>query len=101
MSFTSSTTSLGSYAVADCGGSGWIGYGFLTSITIPTSVTRIGYGAIGWNAQLKSVNIPSSVTYIGDVAFFLCLSLTSITIPTSVSYIGMQPVLFLKYITLS
>lgn len=93
MSFTSRTTSLGVYAIAHCG--------FLTSITIPTSVTRIERGAIGWNGGLTSISIPSSVTYIGDVAFFLCPSLTSITIPTSVSFIGMQPVLFLKCIILS
>ena len=71
-----------------------IGYGAfdgcsgLTSVTIPTSVTRIGYGAFAGCSSLTSVTIPNSVTSIGDYAFDGCSSLTSVTIPTSVTSIG-------------
>ena len=55
---------------------------------IPSSVTRIGYGAFSYCSSLTSINIPSSVTRIGASAFFGCSSLTSINIPSSVTSIG-------------
>ena len=41
----------------------------LKSVTIPNSVTSIGYYAFADCTSLKSVNIPDSVTSIGDYAF--------------------------------
>ncbi|MGR5328603.1 leucine-rich repeat domain-containing protein [Photobacterium damselae] len=58
----------------------------LTSITIPTSVTYIGTGAFS-NNKLTSIKIPNSVTYIADYAFE-GNKITSVTIPNSVAYIG-------------
>ena len=61
---------------------------YLTSVTIPNSVTRIeDYAFLGCN-DLTSVTIPNSVTSIGKYAFFGCFRLTSITIPNSVTSIG-------------
>ena len=85
----------------------------LTSITIPSSVTSIGYHAfpscltsiefeansrltsIGdsafWNCDaLTNITIPSGVTSIDRSAFEYCDGLTSITIPSSVTTIGDQ-----------
>lgn len=59
-----------------------------TSITIPNSVTSIGYGAFKDCSSLTSITIPNSVTSIGVHAFDGCRSLTSIIIPDSVTSIG-------------
>jgi hypothetical protein len=58
-------------AFAECKG--------LTSITIPNSVTSIGYYAFRYCSGLTSCTIGSGVTSIGDSAFYNCNNLTSIT----------------------
>ena len=60
----------------------------LTSVTIPNSVTSIGWYAFCNCRELASVTIPNSVTSIGGDAFRGCSGLTSITIPNSVTSIG-------------
>ena len=50
----------------------------LTSITIPNSVTSIGWYAFYGCSSLTSITIPNSVTSIGDYAFHGCSSLTSV-----------------------
>ena len=52
---------------------GYFAYGrtSLISVTIPNSVTTIGYAAFGECTGLTSVNIPNSVTTIGEWAFDL------------------------------
>ena len=60
----------------------------LTSITIPDSVTSIGYRAFYDCERLTSITIPDSVTSIGERAFSRCSKLTNINIPNSVTSIG-------------
>ena len=62
--------------------------GAKTSVTIPNSVTSIGYSAFYDCSGLTSITIPNSVTSIGNEAFNGCSGLTSITIPNSVTSIG-------------
>ena len=59
----------------------------LTSITIPNSVTEIGWDAFSHCTALKSLTIPNSVTVIRNNAFESCTSLEYLSIPNSVQYI--------------
>ena len=64
------------------------GYQHLRTITLPDSVTSIGYRAFSDCTSLTSITIPEGVTSIGNYAFEYCTSLTSITIPEGVTSIG-------------
>ena len=69
----------------------------LESITIPDSVTSIGYDAFGICTSLTSVTIGNGVTSIGDSAFSVCDSLTNITVATNnPNYSSENGVLFNK-----
>jgi surface protein len=61
---------------------------FINSISIPSTVTRIGKSAFQDQRELTSLSLPSSITTIGDRAFFNMDGLTSLTIPYSVSSLG-------------
>jgi hypothetical protein len=59
-------------------------------VTIPNSVTIIGYEAFKNCNRVKSLSFGNSVTSIGGSAFSGCTGLTSVTIPNSVTDIGEQ-----------
>ena len=59
----------------------------LLSVSIPSSVTSIGYGAFYGCTGLRSISIPSSVTSISSYAFAYS-GLTSVIIPSSITSIG-------------
>ncbi len=85
-STTYRVTSIGSWAFA---------YRGLTSVTIPNSVTSIGWGAFRYCSSLTSVTIPNSVTSIEQDAFIGCTGLTSISVASGNSkYSSSNGVLF-------
>ncbi len=69
-------------------GSAFYSCSSLTSVTIQSGVTRIGYQAFRNCSSLTSISIPNSVTSIEYQAFENCSSLTKVSIPSSVSSIG-------------
>ena len=70
------------------GESAFEGCSGLTSLTLPSSVTKIGDWAFRDCSGLTSLTLSSSVTSIGRSAFEGCSGLTSLTLPSSVTSIG-------------
>jgi hypothetical protein len=60
---------------------------YIKGVTLPSTLTSIGYSAFAYCSGLTSVTIPGSVTSIGEWAFAYCGGLTSVIIPGSVTSI--------------
>jgi hypothetical protein len=82
LSIGSSVTTIGSYAFYYCSG-------LTGNLTIPNSVTTIGYWSITFAGFTGNLTIPDSVTSIGSYGFYHCGNVTgNLTIPNSVTTIG-------------
>lgn len=66
------------YGVKIIGAWAFSGKHTLTSITLPSTVTRIEKAAFGWSA-LTSITIPANVTFIQGQVFAGCTQLSSVT----------------------
>ena len=77
-------TEIGEYALS---ANGDAGTRYITSITIPDSVTSIGDYAFYYCSSLTNITIPDSVTSIGEEAFYYCSSL-QYNIYENVKYLG-------------
>ena len=78
-SYSTSNDKIGDLAFVGCSG--------LTSLTLPSGLTEIGYHAFRGCSGLTSLTLPSGVTKIGFSAFEGCSGLTSLTIPSGVTKI--------------
>ena len=78
------------YAVTTIGNSAFLYYFYLTSLTIPNSVTTIEDGAFAYCSGFTGdLIIPNSVTTIGQSAFFTCYAFDGdLVIGNSVTTIG-------------
>lgn len=59
-----------------------------TTVNVKNGTLSIASNALMGREELTSLTLPSSLTRIGDHAFSLCTSLKSVTVPPSVIYIG-------------
>ena len=57
----------------------------LNSVTIPSTVNKIGIGAFAYCENLVNVSISEGVTSIGSSAFLECKNLTSIKLPSTIT----------------
>ena len=71
---------IGNYAFEGCSG--------LTSLTLPTGITSIGYGAFIGCSGLTSLTLPAGTTWIGSCAFQGCSGLTSLNLPAGITEIS-------------
>lgn len=60
----------------------------LREITVPDTVTLIGYAAFCLCRSLQNISFPNSIMYIGDNAFYGCDSLRYIFLPKFINYFG-------------
>lgn len=60
----------------------------VTSVSLPSTLKRIGDLAFGHCSALTNLTLPESLEHIGEYAFSQCFGLTGVTIPGSVSSIG-------------
>jgi len=74
--------------ITSIGSYAFCGCSKLTSITIPDGVTSIGAWAFYECTSITNLNIPKNITTISDGVFSSCSSLTSITIPNGVTSLG-------------
>ena len=77
---TFTVTAIGDWALYDI-------YGNITSINMPSSITRIEELAFG-HCELDTIVIPDNVTYIGGQAFSGCENLKSVTFPNNLETIS-------------
>lgn len=63
--------------------------GLIKSVTFPSTLKKIGYGAFWWNSIGGEVTIPEGVTEIDAVAFREN-SISSVTLPSTLKIIGCQ-----------
>ena len=79
---------------------------YLTSITLPHTLTTIGNHAFSYCSQLQEVSLPAGATNIGTYAFYYCSSLTGTiqlidaTIPSN-AFTGCKQLTVLNYATLA
>ena len=60
----------------------------LTFITLSSTLTSIGHGAFTGCKNLIIITLPANLTSIGDCSFWGCENLTAITLPTNLTHIG-------------
>ena len=70
---------LGSRAFYNCSG--------LTSLSLPSGITSIGWEAFSGCSGLTSLSLPSGITSMGNEAFSGCSGLTSLSLPSGLTSI--------------
>jgi len=72
-----------------------------STLTLPETVTVIGYGAFGGCSELQNIILPNGLKSIADMAFYGCKGLGEMVIPDGLEYIGTQAFDFCDNVVLS
>ena len=64
----------------------FINYRYVTQVTLPDSVTKVGENAFS-SCPVTNITLPDSVTQIGKRAFYYCKSLEKVTLPSRLTRI--------------
>lgn len=75
------------YTLVEIGSNGFTGHSWITSVSIPSTVTIICAEAFSYCSRLSEVSF-DNVQSIGDKAFMGCMTLKRFLIPASVQEIG-------------
>lgn len=75
-------------SVTQIGNYAFSGMYSLTTLNLPDGLTKIGEYAFAWNEKLASLTLPPSLDTIGSQAFNRCIKLPGLTFPASVTSIG-------------
>ncbi len=76
------------YAVTEIADGAFQYFGWITAVTIPSTVETIGDGAFINCYRLKEVTIPEGVKYVGVSAFAYCYWLETVELPSTLQSIG-------------
>ena len=72
-----------------------------STLTLPETVTVIGYGAFGGCSELQNIILPNGLKSIADMAFYGCKGLGEMVIPDGLEYIGTHAFDFCDNVVLS
>lgn len=76
------------YKVVEIQPNSFVGSYYITSVSLPNTLTSIGSYAFNGCTSLTAITLPGSLTAIGSYAFYYCTSLTDMTLPASLTTIG-------------
>ena len=81
--FNEGITTIGAYAFDYI----WYGTPYLTSVSLPSTLVKIGDYAFGANIGLENIKLPNNLNVIGKAAFDGCWAMKSIRLPVSIQKI--------------
>lgn len=66
----------------------FVGCENLETVSLPSTLKKIGYGAFVECDNLREINLSEGLTSIGDYAFYKCFKLSNIILPDGLTSIG-------------
>lgn len=70
----------------------------IKSVTLPSTITKIGDNAFASCAYIEDINFPDNIKYIGENAFAACQGLTNIKLPANLVAIRAKAFTYCEYL---
>lgn len=77
-----------SYRPVEIARAACMNYDLITTVTLPSTIERLGQSAFNGCSKLKDISLPSGLTTIDPYCFANCTSLTGFTAPAALKEIG-------------